>query len=70
MKTVKFWRIEVKQLSLPERMIFNTAITKLLSWEVLKRECLELDLIKRILESEIQINAPEVKADNNVSAKV
>ena len=71
MKKVRFWRMEIQHLSIPERMIFNTAINKLLSWEVFKEEFLELDLIRRLLESEIQVNTPELKVvKNNVLAKV
>jgi len=65
MKKVKFWRMEIKQLSLTERMIFTTAMNKLLSWEVFKEEFLELDIIRRLLESEIQVNTPEVKVVKN-----
>lgn len=57
--------MEIKQLSLTERMIFTTAMNKLLSWEVFKEEFLELDLIRRLLESEIQVNTPEVKVGKN-----
>ena len=70
MKKIKFWRMEIKQLSLTERMIFTTAMNKLLSWEIFKEEFLELDLIRRLLESEIQVNTPEVKVvKNNLLAK-
>jgi len=48
-----------KQLSLTERIFFRDAITALLGWQVLKEEYLELDLIMRILESEIKIITPE-----------
>ena len=70
MKKVKFWRMEIKQLSLTERMIFTTAMNKLLSWEVFKEEFLELDIIRRLLESELQVNTPEIKVvKNNLLAK-
>jgi len=70
MKKIKFWRIEIKQLSLTERMIFTTAMNKLLLWEVFKEEFFELDLIRRLLESELQVNTPEVKiVKNNLLAK-
>ena len=70
MKKVKFWRMEIKHLSLSERMIFTTAMNKLLSWEIFKEEFLELDIIRRLLESEIQVNTPEVKvARSNLLAK-
>jgi hypothetical protein len=62
MKSVRFWRTEVQQLSLMERMFFKDVIKTLLTWKVLKKEYLELDLIRRILESEIQINTQEEKA--------
>lgn len=70
MKKVKFWRMEIQQLSLTERMIFTTAMNKLLTWEVFKEEFLELDIIRRLLESEIQVNTPELKVvKSNVLAK-
>jgi hypothetical protein len=51
-----------KELSLTEQMFFRDAIKTLLAWEVLKEEYQELDLIMRILESEIQLNMPEISA--------
>jgi hypothetical protein len=65
MKKIKFWRMEIQQLSVTERIIFNTAINKLLSWEVFKKEFLEIDLIRRLLESEIQIHPPEARVTKN-----
>jgi hypothetical protein len=59
MRSVKFWRMEAKRLSLTEKMFFRDAIKTLLAWPVLKEEYLELDLIMRILESEIRIVTPE-----------
>jgi len=59
MKSVKFWKSAAKQLSLTEKMFFRDAIKTLLEWQVLKEEYLELDLIMRILESEIGIITPE-----------
>ncbi|HYA11485.1 MAG TPA: hypothetical protein VEF37_00700 [Thermodesulfovibrionales bacterium] len=63
MKTLKFWRMEVQQLSFTERMFLINAIKMLLTWEVLKEEYLELDLIKRLLETEIQINTSKANGD-------
>ena len=60
MKPVKFWKMAIKQLSLTEKMFFRDALKTLLEWQVLKGEYLELDLIMRILESEIPIIPPEV----------
>jgi hypothetical protein len=62
MKSVKFWKMAAKELSLTEQMFFRDAIKTLLAWEVLKEEYQELDLIMRILDSEIQLNMPEVTA--------
>jgi hypothetical protein len=59
MKSVKFWQMAAKQLPLTEKMFFRDAIKTLLEWQVLKEEYLELDLIVRILESEIRIITPE-----------
>jgi hypothetical protein len=59
MKSIKFWQMAAKQLSLTEKMFFRDAIKTLLEWQVLKEEYLELDLIMRILESEIRIITPE-----------
>lgn len=62
--------MEIQQLSVTERMIFTTAMNKLLLWEAFKEEFLELDLIRRLLESELQVNTPEVKiGKNNFLAK-
>lgn len=55
MKSVSFWRMQVRGLSLTERMFFRDAIKTVLSWETLQEECLELDVIRRILDSEIRI---------------
>jgi hypothetical protein len=59
MKSVKFWQTEVKTLSLTEKTFFRDAIKTLLAWQTLKEEYMELDLIMRILESEIRIIPPD-----------
>lgn len=61
MKPVKFWKMQVQELSFSERMFFKDAIRTLLTWEVLKEEFSELDLIQRILESEIQVDSQKAK---------
>ena len=60
MRSIKFWRMAVKELSLTERMFFRDAIKTLFAWDVLKGEYPDLDLIMRILESEIQLSTQEV----------
>jgi hypothetical protein len=60
MRSIKFWRMAVKELSLTERMFFRDAIKTLFAWDVLKGEYPELDLIMRILESEIHLSTQEV----------
>jgi hypothetical protein len=59
MKSVHFWKIEIKQLSLSERMFFRDAIRTLQEWPLLNDECLELNVVKRILESEIRLQEKE-----------
>jgi len=61
MKSVKFWQMAAKQLSSTGKMFFRDAIKTLLQWQILKEEYLELDLIMRILESEIRIVTPETR---------
>ncbi len=57
MKSVKFWKMEISQLSLSERMFFRDAIRTLQAWPSLNEEYRELDLISRILERDIHITA-------------
>ncbi len=67
MKSINFWKTEIKQLSLTERMFFKDVIKTLLNWETLRKEYKELDLIRRILESEAQINTfQNKKSDINI----
>ncbi|MEW6570762.1 MAG: hypothetical protein AB1390_06275 [Nitrospirota bacterium] len=62
LKSIRFWRLEAKRLSLTERMFFRDAIRTLLTWEALREEYAELDLLRKVLESEIQI--VETRADS------
>ncbi len=55
MKFVTFWRMQALDLSLTERMFFRDAIRTLQTWDVLNKEYAELELIKKILEAEINI---------------
>ncbi len=52
MKFVNFWTWEIKQLSALERIYLTDAIELVLSWDVLKKNYGELDLIKKMLETE------------------
>ncbi len=52
MRSVKFWKMEIQRLSVAERQFFSGAIETLFAWKLLKEEYAELDLIRRILESE------------------
>ncbi len=54
-KFITFWRMQALDLSLTERMFFRDAIRTLQAWEIVKKEYAELDLIKKILETEIKI---------------
>lgn len=67
MRSITFWKTEIRQLSLTERMFFKDVINTLLSWEALKKEYKELDIIRKILDSETQIDTFEdKKTDSNV----
>ncbi|MEJ2683800.1 MAG: hypothetical protein P8Z71_05340 [Candidatus Sulfobium sp.] len=55
MKPVRFWKMEIRRLSLTERMFFRDAIKTLLSWDKIGEECIELEVIRRILDSEIRV---------------
>lgn len=55
MKSVKFWKTKVRQISLTERIFYRNAIKTLLSWDTMGEECIELEVISRILDSEIKV---------------
>ncbi len=55
MKFVNFWRMQALELSLSERIFFRDAIRTLQAWEIVNKEYAELDLIKKILETEINV---------------
>ncbi len=55
MKFVNFWRMQALELSLSERMFFRDAIKTLQAWEIVNKEYAELDLIRKILETEINV---------------
>lgn len=65
MKFITFWKMQALDLSLTERMFFRDAIRTLQAWEIVKKEYAELELIKKILEAEINVfpvNIREEKA--------
>lgn len=53
MRFVTFWRMQALDLSLAERMFFRDAIRTLQAWDIIKKEYAELELIRKILETEI-----------------
>ena len=53
MKSIKFWRTAIQQLSQPDMMKYQEAVQILLTWDILKKEYFELDLLQRIFESEM-----------------
>ena len=61
MRSVRFWKMEAKLMSLSERMFYRDAIETLLNWQVLRDEYGDLELIKRILDSESQMQEVEPK---------
>jgi hypothetical protein len=62
MKFSTFWKMQALELSLTERIFFRDAIRTLQAWEIINKEYAELDLVKKILDAEINIlpvNLPE-----------
>ena len=55
MRFAKFWKMEIFELSLTERMFYRDAIRTLQAWKPLQEEFAELEMIKRMLEEEIHI---------------
>jgi hypothetical protein len=69
LKSIRFWRAEVQSLSLTERIFFRDAIRTLQTWTAVQREYEELDLIKRVLESELVLypSGPRLEAPGEQS---
>lgn len=59
LRSFKFWQIAVKELSLTERIFYRDVIQTLMEWQIMKEEFGELNLIKKILDSEIRIILPQ-----------
>ncbi|MDA8433829.1 MAG: hypothetical protein M0Z60_12840 [Nitrospiraceae bacterium] len=62
MRFAKFWKVEIFELSLTERMFYRDAIRTLQAWKPLRQEFAELEMIRRMLEEEIHlpsVNSPE-----------
>ncbi len=57
MRFAKFWKMEIFELSLTERMFYRDAIRTLQAWGALKEEFVDLDLIRKMLEEEIRLPA-------------
>ena len=71
MRSVKFWRLHIQELSYMEKTFFKDMIKTLLSWGVLKEEVMELDLVLKILEAEIELaelNSPGIKVNRKDSS--
>ena len=56
MRFVDFWKLQTLELSKTERIFFRDAISKLQTWEIVKKEYADLELIKKILEAGIDVN--------------
>ena len=67
MKSIKFWRTAIQQLSQPEMMKYQEAVQILLTWDILKKEYFELDLLKRIIESEMHMKDASRKRPSSFS---
>jgi hypothetical protein len=67
MKSIKFWRTAIQQLSQPEMTKYQEAVQILLTWDIMKKEYLELDLLKRIIESEMHMKDASHKHPSFIS---
>jgi hypothetical protein len=71
MRPVSYWQKQIQHLNYYEKTFFRDMIKTLLSWDILKKEVLELDLILKILESDItfdKLNTTEMKDVENESS--
>ena len=68
MRSIRFWKTEIRSLSLTERIFFRDAIKTLQSWSALREEYGDLDLIKRVLESEMVLypSGPRIEEDGRL----
>ena len=57
MRFIDFWKLEIFELPITDRIFFRDAISTLQTWEIVKKEYAELELIKKILEAEINITS-------------
>ncbi len=57
MRFAKFWKMEIFELSLTERIFYRDAIRTLQAWKPLRDEFAELEMIKKMLEEEIHLPA-------------
>ncbi len=55
MRFIDFWKLEIFELPITDRIFFRDAISTLQTWKIVKKEYPELELIKKILEDEINI---------------
>lgn len=55
MRSVKSWRREIGRLSATEKILFMNAIETVLEWQLLREDFRELDLVKRMLQSEMRL---------------
>jgi hypothetical protein len=55
MRFAKFWKVEIFELSLTERMFYRDAIRTLQAWKPLREKFAELEMIKKMLEEEIPL---------------
>ena len=69
MRFISFWKMQTLKLSKTERVFFRDAIIKLQTWEVVKKEYADLELIKKILEAGMDINTVD-RPDQETNTQV
>ena len=69
MRFIKFWKMQALELSLAERIFFRDAIRTLQAWEIINKEYAELDLVKKILDAEINILPVNLQEEETVKKR-
>jgi hypothetical protein len=71
MRPFSFWKKQIHQLDYYEKTFFRDMIKTLLSWDILRKEVLELEIILKILESDItfdKLNITEIRDVEHTSS--
>lgn len=71
MRPFSFWKKQIHRLDYYEKTFFRDMIKTLLSWDILRKEVLELEIILKILESDIafdKLNTTEMRDEEKINS--